>query len=117
MAEAFNLEQVFRAGLARQITIAGGQIETGTGTHFFSLLPGYNTVVTLNKNGSTATLQGTNDFTPGGDVDNALFSDLKLSESTTDYQQGHTAGLTGLKVDITGFVGNVEIIISQYKTK
>lgn len=88
---------------------------TGTGKTYFSVRVGYNTSAQLNKNGSTATLKGTNDYTKGANVDDAEFSTIELSSLTTDYQKGHSAGLTGFEVDCTVYVGDIEVIITQYK--
>lgn len=88
---------------------------TGTATQYFSVRPGYYTTVQINKGASTATLKATCDFTPATNVDDAVFSTIDLSTGTDDYQNGHSAGLTGFEVDLTAFVGNCVIIVTEYK--
>lgn len=110
---AFNLEQEFRAGLAKVEKYA----ISGNGTTYYSLLPGYNTVIQLNKGGSVGVINLTSDYTAGDDVDNAVFSTLNATESTTDYHQGHNAGLTGFKLVISSYSSAGTLRILQYKAR
>lgn len=110
---AFNLEKTFNAGDAIEQKYA----ISGDGTTYYSLIPGLNTVIQLNKGGSVGVINLTSDFTRGGDVDNAVFSTLNATEGTTDYHQGHNAGLTGFKLVISSYSSAGTLRILQYKQK
>lgn len=86
---------------------------TGTGKEYFSIRPGYHTMITINKDGSTATLKVTNDFIKSGNVDSAIFG-LSVSVDTDDFQKGFTPGFTGIEIDVTAYVSDLEIIVSQF---
>jgi len=88
---------------------------TETGKTYVSVRPGFNTSVMINKDTSIVTLKGTNDFTKGGDVDNAVFSTLLLSEGADNYQKGHSAGLTGFELDVTTYTNDIIVRVLEYK--
>jgi len=85
---------------------------TGTGTLYFSLIAGYHTTIMINKQASTATMKMTNDYN-NTSVDTAEFGEAQ-STGTDDYHKGHSAGFTGCEVDVTAYVGDVEVRILQY---
>ena len=87
---------------------------TGTATIYIAVRVGRYTTVTLNKGASTATLKKTCDFTANTNIDDAEFSTLALSTGTDDYCEGHSAGLTGFEVDLTAYVADCEVIVTEY---
>ena len=111
MAVAFDAKTIeqFHMGKAKV------QKSTSTGTEkiYIALKPGYHTMVQCTKNGSTATLAFTGDYTKGGDVDDAVYG-ADVNTGTDDYQKGHTPGFTGLEIDVTAYVGNVVVIVTQF---
>lgn len=112
MATAFNdaTENDFREGKAR----VQKETLTGVSTKYYSVRPGRYTTVQINKGGSTVTLKATCDYTVNTNVDDAVFSTLELSTGTDDYQNGHSAGLTGFEVDLTSFSANCVVTITEY---
>lgn len=89
----------------------------GTGTTYFSLKPGFHTTIMINKAASTGTLKMTNGYTVTagvpGLVDAEEFGENQ-SESTDDYHKGHTAGFTGCEIDISAYVADIEVVITQF---
>ena len=109
----------FRADLVDDFNFNKARVQKqtldGVSTAYFSVRPGHYCTVMINKGGSTATLKSTNDYTEGANVDDAVFSTLELSSGTDDYHDGHSAGLTGFEVDVTTYVGDCVIIITEYQ--
>jgi hypothetical protein len=90
---------------------------TGTETLYFPLRPGYHTTIMINKTGSTGTLKMSNDFDQVSGVtdtlENLTYGQTQVS-GTDDYHKGHTAGFTACEIDITAYVADVEIVITQF---
>jgi len=100
-------------------------VTAGPTTLFFPTDPRINTSIQVDKAGSTVTVEATtqtnvsaaNDTVgigiPLTDIEVAHYA--SLSTGTTDYLAGENKHITGVKVSVTTFVGNVLITISQVK--
>lgn len=108
----------FNAKTIEQFRLQKFDVQKHTSTEaetvYFSLKPGYSTHITINKAASTGTLKFSSDYTAGGNVDDAVFGDA-MSTGTDNYQKGSTPGFTGAEVDVTAYVGNVVIIVTQFR--
>lgn len=108
-----TIEQ-FRTGKAfvQTLTISG------TGTHYLALRPSHNSTIMINKAASTAVMKVTNGFTKTngvvGAVDNEIFGENQ-SEAADDYHKGHTAGLTGIEIDCSAYVADIEVVVTQFR--
>ena len=101
--------------LAGKILTVADVVKTGTGTFYYKCDINWRTHIIVDKQGSTATVKYTN--TLNDDIELGVYSADKSSAGDADFDGGDSAGISGVEVDITAFVGNVSISIIQYPIK